>query len=361
MDTISTPASKKRFWFILFVVIVLLGAIYAAFFKAPPVKTKPQVGILTVEVIQAAPQTIPITLNAIGTLTAEKQVDVSPQVAGHVSKIGFADGQDVHEGALLFQLDDADARAQLASALAQLRWSQVDYQRKSNLYKHAAVAKQDVDLAKATLLENEATVAQKQVQVQDMHLTAPFSGKVTNAQVSVGQYVAVGQSLAMVVGLDHLRAVFSVPESYMAQLQLGQTVQVGSAAIPHKIFSGIVLYIAPLVDPSTRMVQLQADISNSARQLTPGMFVKISQKLGEMTNHIVIPDVALVASIEGNDVFVVTNDQAKKVAVQVGQHWDNKVEILSGLNTGDQVVIAGQQKLRDGSAVKIAAANKVIT
>jgi membrane fusion protein (multidrug efflux system) len=359
MDTISKPASKKRFWVLLSILIVLLGVIYLTFFKNTPTKTKPPVGILGVEIINATAQTIPITLSAVGSLTAVKQVEISPQTAGQVSKIGFKDGQEVVAGSLLFQLDDADVRAQLAAALAQLRWSQADYQRKANLFKHAAVAKQDVDLAKATLLENEAIVAQKQVQVQDMHLTAPFTGKITNAQVSVGQYVTVGQALAILVGLDHLRVVFSVPETYLSQLQLGQTIKVGCEAFPGKTFSGMVLYIAPLVDATTRMVQIQADLPNPTHQLTPGMFVKVSQKLGETAQHIVIPDVALVASIEGNTVFVIQNQRAKKVDVQIGQRWNNQVEIVSGLKLNDQVVIAGQQKLHDGSPVKIIANNKV--
>ncbi|MSP53641.1 MAG: efflux RND transporter periplasmic adaptor subunit [Gammaproteobacteria bacterium] len=353
MDTISKPASTKRFWLLLFILIVLVGAIYVTLFKSNPVKTKPQIGAISVEVITATQQMIPVMINAVGSLTAVKQIDVGAQVAGQISKIGFTDGQEVHEGALLFQLDDADADAQLASALAQVRWSQVDYERKLNLFKQAAVAKQEIDLAKATLLENEAVVVQKQVQVQNMHLTAPFSGKISNALVSVGQYVSVGQTLATLVGLDHLRVVFSVSETYLPQLQLGQIVHVVAAALPGKIFTGVVLYIAPVVDITTRMVQIQADITNTTRQLMPGMFVNVSQKLGETADHIVIPDTALVASIEGNDVFVVKNDRVSKVAIQAGQRWNNQVEILSGLNVGDVIVIAGQQKLRDGSAVKL--------
>lgn len=354
----STPA-KKHFWLIMVIVLFLLGAVYVTFFKTTTNTKTPQIPPLPVEVSTVTQQIVPMSFNAVGSLTALKQVDISPQVAGQVSKIGFTDGQEVHEGTLLFQLNDADARAQLASALAQLRWSQIDYKRKLNLLKHAAVAQQDVDLAKATLLENEATVAQKQVQVQDMHLTAPFSGKVSNALVSVGQYVGVGQTLVTLVGLDHLRVVFSVPETYKQQLELGQTVNVKSEALPGKTFSGIVLYIAPLVDVTTRMIAVQADIPNPTRQLVPGMFVKTILNLGARPNVIVIPDEALTASVEGNDVFVVKDNHAVQTAVQVGQRWNNQAEILSGLQVGDVIVTVGQQKLRDGGLVKIT--NKVST
>lgn len=353
MDTIPQPTSKKRFWLFLILLIFVLVAAYVTFFKTNPDKVKPQIGAIPVEIVTATQQTIPVIINAIGTLTALQQVDVSPQGAGQVAKIGFKDGQEVRRGDLLFQLNDADALAQLASALAQQRWSQLDYQRKLRLFKQAAVAKQDVDLAKATLQENQATVAQKQVLVQDMHLTAPFNGKISSAQVSVGQYVGVGQTLATLVGLDHLRVVFSVPETYLPQLQLGQTLQVTSETLPGKTFAGIVLYIAPLVDTTTRMVQVQADLPNPKHQLTPGMYVKIIQQIAERPHTIVIPDLSLVASIEGNNVFVVQNNRAHQVAVQVGQRWDNQVEILSGLHLNDVVVISGQQKLHDGSPVRI--------
>ena len=221
-----------------------------------------------------------------------------------------------------------------------------------------ALSQQALDQAKEELAENKAKADEKELLVEKMRLKAPFAGTVGSRTVSVGQYVSVGQTLVTLVNINSLKVIYHVPEVYLSQLKLGQTVEITSDALPGEKFSGTVNYISPSIDVATRTVAVHATVPNDAQQLAPGMFVKVEQELSERQNALVVPAEALVATISGSKVYVAANGHAVETSVTVGVRWGDAVEILKGLDVKDNVIIAGQQKLHDGSAIETFKPNK---
>ncbi len=336
----------------LLIIFVILITIIFNFIKNSHSNPEPVIAPIVVETVVVGQQTIPVNIEALGSLKADQKIDVSPEVDGQIAKVEFKNGQDVKAGKILFQLDDSVAKAQFAAAEAKLRLSRENFSRNRKLLQNDALSQQALDQVKEELAENKAKADEKELLVRKMQLIAPFAGMVGSSTVSKGQYVSVGQTLVTLVNINNLEVIYHVPEIYLSQLKLGQTVEITSDALPGEKFSGTVNYISPSVDVATRTVEVHATVPNNAQQLAPGMFVRVEQELSERQNALVIPAEALVATISGSKVYVALNGRAVETRVNVGVRWGDMVEITKGLKLKDKVVIAGQQKLHDGSPIQ---------
>jgi len=337
----------------IIIAIIILVVIIVTLVERSSSKSTINIAPIAVEVATVKQQTIPVNIDALGSLEADQQIDVSPEVDGQIAKVEFTNGENVKVGKTLFQLDDSVAQAQLAGAKARLQLSKENFERNRKLLAHDALSQQALDQAKEQLAEDKANVDEQRLLVEKMRLTAPFAGTVGSRTVSVGQYVSVGQTLVTLVNTNSLKVIYHVPEVYLSQLKLGQTVEITSDALPGEKFSGTVSYISPAIDVTTRTVEVHATVPNDAQQLAPGMFVKVEQELSERPNALVIPSTALVATISGSEVYVAEKGHAIQTPVKVGVRFGDTVEITSGLQNKQQVVVAGQQKLHDGSAIQI--------
>lgn len=296
---------------------------------------------------------IPIQAQAIGALTAEKNVEITPEIAGQVSQILFKDGSFVQKGTPLIQLDDKVLRAKLESAKANLFYSETNYKRMLQLGKHGAISQQAIDQSFADLKEKKATAEESQVAVEKMLLKAPFDGMTTKVKVSPGHYVSVGQELVSLVDIKHLRVEYSVSERYLPSLKLNQDIKITTSAYPGKEFIGRVSYISPTINPENRTITLYATLPNEDGLLTSGLFVNITHFLGKETNALLIPAHSLTATMEGQVVYKIVNGKAISTPIVIGQRTDKDVQVISGLSKNDIIVVAGQQKIKDGAAVEI--------
>ncbi|HSW68574.1 MAG TPA: efflux RND transporter periplasmic adaptor subunit [Gammaproteobacteria bacterium] len=307
-----------------------------------------------VEMKQASLGNIPIEAHVIGTLVAAKHVQITPETAGHVAKMYFQDGGIlVKQGTPLVQLDDTTYRAKLESDKANLTYSEVDYNRKVLLGKQGAISQQAIDQALADLKTKKALVQQSEVDVSKMLLVAPFDGVLGKFNVSPGDYVTVGQQIVSLTDIIHLRVEYSVSEKYLSQLKLGQKVNVTTSAYPQNVFVGTVVFISPTINNEDHTISLYADVLNDQRLLTSGLFVNVTQELGMENNALIIPADSLVSTIDGQQVFKIINDKVEAVPVTIGQRIQNAVQVTSGLSAGDKIVVAGQQKLKDGSLIQV--------
>jgi len=297
---------------------------------------------------------IPVEAHVIGTLTAAKNVQITPEIAGHVAKIYFQNGGVfVKQGTPLVQLDDRASRAKLESDKANLTYSEVDYHRKVLLGKQGAISQQAIDAALADLKTKNATVQESQVEVDKMLLVAPFDGVLGKFNISPGDYVTVGQKIVTITDIVHLRVEYSVSEKYLSQLKPGQKVKITTSAYPQNEFTGTVAFISPTINDQDHTISLYADVTNDQRLLTAGLFVNITQQLGIETNALIVSADSLVPMIDGQQVYKVINDKVLAVPVIIGQRIQNSVQITSGVSVGDKIVVAGQQKLKDGALVEI--------
>jgi len=345
---------------ILTIIILAVAAAGAAYFyyQQSMQTSMGQMPAPTVEVATVEKTTIPVRIDALGTLVANADVPISPEVAGQVARIDFKSGDAVTKGTPLIELDDKISSAELKSAQAQLRLAEVNYKRMATLSKRHLQSQQVLDQALANLRDKQAQVEVRKAQLEKMSLLAPFDGVLGIRKVSVGDYVIVGQSLVNLIDTRHLKVDYHVPEHYLSQLKIGQPLVIRSNDLEAQKFQGIVTFISPIVDPTTRSVEIQATMQNDDGLLSPGMFVSVEQTLGADVDALVIPQECLVPTIAGDIVYKVVNNKVIATNVQVGTRTDEVVQILKGVVAGDVIVSAGQQKLKDGMAVKIIVDNK---
>lgn len=291
-------------------------------------------------------------IHAIGSLTA-KTVEVSAEMPGYVKAILFKDGTFVKAGTPLIQLDDTEYIAKHETADAQLSYTQKNYKRMSTLGERGIIPQDTIDQLQSTLLEKKALDEQAETQLAKMKLTAPFDGIVGECKVNPGNYVSVGQSVVTLTDKKNLRVEYNVPETFLPYLVLGQTVVITTNAYPGKTYTGKLSYIAPSINTDNRSISLYADITNETGELSPGMFVQITQLLDTRTKALMVPAKSLVPVMDGEQIYKVVNHQVEAVNVKIGKRVGDLVEIVEGVSLNDVIITDGQFKVYQGSPVKI--------
>ncbi|APH74827.1 efflux RND transporter periplasmic adaptor subunit [Aquibium oceanicum] len=317
----------------------------------------------TVSTVEVEPATWTPGIQAIGTVGASRGVDLSVEIAGVVEEINFEANEKVEKGDLLVQLDDTQQAADLAAQRAQAALDEQSLTRAQELQKRGVGSETSVEQAQASASASAAQVDKLEAVLEQKRLVAPFGGTLGIPRIDVGQYIAPGTVVATLQNLDVLRADFSVPEQSLDQVEIGQPVRFGVTENDMP-FTGKITGIEPKVDPSTRLVLIRAEISNPDGKLAPGQFVQVRVVLPQEDDVIAIPQTAVVVSLYGDYVYVVRPAEdasgeaadglvARQVFVKTGRRSDGRVEITEGVNTGDLVVTAGQNRLNNGSPVVV--------
>ncbi len=310
-------------------------------------------GAVTVEAAKVATVSLPQTITAVGSLRSDESVMLRPEVSGRISAIGFEEGKRVAKGALLVQLDPAVPEAEVAQARANLTLAKTKYERAVDLAKSNFISSQAKDEADNNLKIAAASLQLSEAKLAKMTLRAPFSGIIGLRSVSIGDYVKEGADLVNLESIDPLKVDFRVPEVFMRQVAVGQSLQVQLDAVPGRTFDGKVLAVSPLVDAAGRAVVIRAVVRNPDTSLRPGMFARVLLITRDAKNALVVPEQALVPEGDEQYVYRVVDNKAVRTKVGVGQRRDASVEVINGLAGDDVVVTAGQLKLRDGAPVKL--------
>ena len=326
----------------------------------------------TVTVEAAKIEKWPPELTAIGTLRAFQGVAIAPQAAGVVTAIHFESGDDVAAGAPLINIDNSVEQADLANGRAQLTNADETLARQKVLVvkgntpqstrRHRALPTRDS--AAASVERTQAIIAQKEIK-------APFAGRLGLRNVDLGQYVAVGTSLVTLQQLDPIYVDFPVPEEALSTLATGQEARMTVDAIPGRTFTGKIQAIDARVSAESRNVTARAVFANSDRKLLPGMFANLTVTTGQSGDVLTLPRTAIVYSLYGDNVFVVTpraqgaRDAAaagkgpanglivERRFVRLGDVRGDRVAIVEGVKAGERVVTAGQIKLQANMPVTI--------
>lgn len=335
---------------ILLIIVLFLAKSAFIKYKINQMRTLPAA---TVEVATAKQEMWKDQITATGTIAAINGVVIKPQVAGTITKIYFKSGSEVKKGDPLFQIYPDILKAELASAQAQLQLAQVEYQRELELYKRNVEAKQSLDEKDADLKAAEASVKQTEAQLAQNNIVAPFSGKIGLKSVDVGDYVTVGESLVPLQQMDPLKVQFNVADRYLNDVKIGDLVNVTPSSASDTIYQGSVYALNSAVYPDTRMFSMWAKIPNPNQTLIPGTYAKITLFSGQPKPVIVVPETAVLYSPQGEYVYTVVNNVAKKVEVTPGLRKGNLISVTEGLKAGDIVVTAGQVKLFDNTPVQL--------
>ncbi len=330
----------------------------------------PPVSITTA---RAKKRDMAVSLKATGTVVSLITVDVKPQVTSTVRQVHFKEGQFVKAGQLLFTLDARTEEANLAKAQAQLAKDQVslaDAKRQlvrakqllaQNFVSQVAVdtAQTQVDSWGATLVADEAAVAANKVALSYSRITAPHSGRAGAVNVFAGSAVLANQTtLVTVTQLDPVGVAFSIPQrdltSALGALKDGGTQVTATLADGGGSFKGRLQFMDNAVDASSGTVKAKAVFANPETKLWPGAFVEVTQTVNTLKDVVVVPQPAVIQSIRGPIVYVVTNGVATMRPVKL-LHADAGDAAITGVKPGEEVALDGRQNLRPNASVVVRA------
>ncbi|NQD36111.1 efflux RND transporter periplasmic adaptor subunit [Permianibacter sp. IMCC34836] len=290
-------------------------------------------------------------VTALGTAEAREGVVITAEQAGLVEQIHFRDGDTVGKGQLLITLHDDEQQAKLREAEAKLLDQRNQFARLQNLAKEQAVARSTLDERESTLKVAEAQLAVARADLDKRYIRAPFAGVLGARQVSPGALVTPGMQITTLDDISTVKVEFTVPETLASFVRRGMSLNAHSAALGDKPFIGKLSHVDTRINPSTRTLSLRAEIDNPQRDLKPGMLIdlQISRDEGEALS---VPEGALLSVANQHFVYLVNGDNvAHQTAVQTGRRRVGFVEVLAGLKNGDQVVVEGIHKVRDGQKV----------
>lgn len=290
-------------------------------------------------------------VTSLGTALANESVQIVTNTSDYLTVLHINEGQRIEKGQLIAQLNDIEERARVAELSASLLDQKRQLERVKNLAKTQATAQSLLDEQQTRVNTTQAQLDAVKARLNEMTISAPFSGVLGLRQVSEGAYLTAGTVLTTLDDLSMIRLEFSVAEYYLAQLKPGMTVNASSVAYPGKLFTGQIKAIDTRLDPVTRSVKVHALVPNDQLELRPGMLLNVSVTLAEV-QALQVSEKAIVPLQNKQYVFVVNKDNSvTQTEVQLGQRLPGLVEIVSGLNPGDQVVIEGTTKIRSGSIV----------
>jgi membrane fusion protein (multidrug efflux system) len=326
---------------------------------------RPQAGPPAVEVDIVKTGRIVDTREAVGTIRAYESIMVTAKMAGVINHIGFQEGQLVKAGDVLVQLDAAERKAEIEQAAAEAARASalrnevaIKLERAVALSKTGAGTGAQVDDLTAQIKSLDGATASAQAQkraaearLEDLTIRAPFAGRVGTRSVSLGAYISPGTRITSLDDLSRVRLDFSVPENLLGQVKPGQVATARSVAYRDRVFRGQVSTIDPRIDPVTRAVRLTAEFDNPDEALKPGMFLSVALEVTNKENAIVVPEEAIVSEGLRQIVYPIKDNKAERRVIQIGQRQNGKVEVVSGLEAGETIVILGVQRVRPGAPV----------
>lgn len=291
-------------------------------------------------------------VEAVGTARANEQVTLSSPVTERIERISFTDGGYVRAGQVIAVLAQAQERAALAGAVAAERQATAQLGRLSALTARGFVTPATLDQQSALAQRARADADTARAQITDRVVRAPFSGFASQRTISQGAIISAGTPIATISDIARIKLDFSVPETAMASLRIGERVTARAAAYPDIPFVGRVSSIDPVIDPTTRAASVRAILPNPGNRLKPGMLLTVMLVTGERDAP-AVPELAVLGDGAERYVYVVDRGGvARRTKVTTGTRNGGYIEV-SGIAPGAQVVTEGVVKIDDGVKVKI--------
>ena len=327
----------------------------------------------------AAQVPTPIRVTAIGTVQSIATVMIKSRIDGEIAAVNFEEGQEVHEGDILFTLDDRAVRAQLQQAdanlerdRAQLERNQIEVKRQIELAGRGVASAQKLEdvktsvaVSEAMVRASEATLENARVNLNYTTIRAPITGRTGAVALKRGNVVKAvdtAPSVVPLVTITQLRPIYvacTVPERYLADLRSAMAAAPVSVAVtvpgqPQAPVAGTLTFIDNQVDTATGTISLKAKFANDDERLWPGQFVNVTVTLGMDANAVVVPSVAIQVGPNGPYVFVIRQDSTVELRlVKPDRAVGDKTVVAEGIVAGERVVVDGQLRLGNGTRVTV--------
>lgn len=285
-------------------------------------------------------------------LEAEREISVLGRSTGFLQELGAEEGDRVKEGQVLAKLDKEELELRMRQVQAGYNEAQTNYERIKVLHENKMVSQAEYETTQLRYENSKVDLEEAKLNLAYADVQAPISGVIMERMVEVGTLVRSNQELFFIADMDPLLVRIFVPERRMYQLKPGQAATVSVEALPDRSFKGKIRMISPKVDPESGTVKVTIEVPASGL-LKPGMFCTVRIITDSRPNALIVPKKALVLETDADDVFAVREGKVALVDVELGFVEGDRVEIVSGLEEGDQVVTVGHEGLKDGSAVRV--------
>jgi membrane fusion protein, multidrug efflux system len=306
-----------------------------------------------VKVASVEPGSIAQTIASSATVDAEERADILVEVSGTVETLSAEEGDAVVAGSVLATLKNPMLKGELQRAEATFNRAGEEFDAIKGLMDQGFVARNDYDEAAHAFDTARLTFEQARESHAARELRSPIRGTISSRQIRYGEAVTPGRLAFQVVDLDRLRVEVNLPEKDLARLRTGQRARIRSEVLDGIETAGRLQRISPVVDPATGTVKVTVAIERGDSPLRPGMFVNVDLVVDTHDQALLLPKRAIVYD-EGEPLaFVISGETAVRTPLTLGFTDRDRVEVLSGVSAGDQVVIVGQSLLRDGAEVRV--------
>jgi RND family efflux transporter MFP subunit len=378
---LSAPARRQRGWrlpvVLAAVAIILGGAIYAgirsrAETEMDLARATDAAAIPTVDVMRPTPGAPDGSLVLPGNTQAYIDTGIYARTNGYLKKWYFDIGAHVKQGQLLAEIETPEvdaqlrqARADLATAEANLKLAQITAERNENLLKTRSVSTQDRDNAVGTMNSDKAIVQSREANVKQLEelqsferVEAPFDGVVTARNVDIGALIAAGgaapaRELFHMASISTLRVYVQVPEEYVPAIHVGATAAVTADEYPGQSFTGTLVRTANAIDMASRTLMVEVDVPNPEGKLLPGAYVNVHFRLPPAVKSVTVPSNVLLFRKEGLQAGVVRSGKVELVSVRIGRDYGDIVEVIEGLTPKDEVILNPSDSLVSGVSVHV--------
>ncbi len=298
-------------------------------------------------------QLLPIAgnLSIPSVLAPEEEAVISSSVLGKITSLKFDLGTKVTKGEVIGSVDTKQKQITLQTTELTVEKLKNDYDRNQDLLKGNAINETAVTDAKYNYENNKLQADQIRQQISDANIIAPISGIITSRKLMEGEFANVGTTIGTVVNVSQLKAVVYVNEKDVYQLKEGDKAIITSDVFPGKKFNGKITFISPKGDENHNY-QVEILVDNNSTQLKAGTYVKAEFNLGTTANALQIPKRALADGMKNPYVYITSGNKATQRKLVLGREIGENIEVLSGLNAGDEIIVDGQINLIEGSVIE---------
>ena len=349
---------KKKIAIILIIVVLAALAVliwYRYSLNSQGKKTESNFNklISQIEGIVAKPSVLDQDIEVSGSVAAFEETNLIPEISGKVIKINFEEGKAVAQGVLLVKIFDEDLQAQLKMVETQLKIAENTEKRMKALLAVNGTSQQEYDASYLQINNLKAQIEIIKVNISKTEIRAPYAGVIGLKKISPGQYITPANVIASIRAISTLKLDFSIPEKYSSEIENGTRVSLQVTGNDH-IYEAKVIARESQIESESRNLNVRALISGDIKGLVPGAFAKVKVNLATKPNAIMIPTSSIIPVSDQKKVFISRNGIAEQVTIKTGVRKASDVEVISGINPGDTLVVTGVLFIKQGSPLKFA-------
>jgi membrane fusion protein (multidrug efflux system) len=333
-------------------VFLVIPAIPPSQMQAAPNDSR-VVAAVPVKVVEVVPQYLEDILTLPAQTQAWQDITLSALAGGQMEWVGVDKGDAVEEGQLIARIDVKILEASLTRAQAALDLARSQYERRKQLFDRNVVSKEELDRSATELALAQGALKEAQIALDNGLVRSPVKGVINARFADQGEFVDRGMPLFHIVDTNRIKVFVDVPELDVRFMSIGQTATITADALPGRAYTGVVNFVSFAADPATRAFSVRMETANPEAALRPGMIVRASLLRRAIEDAIAVPLFALVDKAGERLVFVEEDGIARARTVEIGLIKRDRVQILSGLEPGDHLIVAGQTLVEEGTPLEI--------